>query len=311
MPYSAIQNSIDPGSGGRSWKKREPCEEDLEVEVFEKNLLGRAFYARLGFELMHQSAHNQTGFEVMRLRLEANTRLQRPRSASRRGGEPLGGSCTGSGSIVMEKSPPTVEVFATSKSHRNVVLNFRHSPQREFGPYGSGFHEAARSLARNFLRKRGGFSDLEGPPIVYLYRHALELHLKGVLLAGNRLMELDDKGLRGQELWKLLHTHKLSTLLPHVRGVFSHVGWKEEIGHGPIKTFADIRAIVTDLEEVDPQSFTFRYPTDKVGEAALTHHFAFSVYHFVSIMDPLIELLDNSVAQLEEYWEGACDALAE
>jgi putative acetyltransferase len=45
---------------------------ELEVEVFEKNLLGRAFYAKLGFEFMHKKVHDQTGFELMRLRLAAN-----------------------------------------------------------------------------------------------------------------------------------------------------------------------------------------------------------------------------------------------
>ena len=49
---------------------------ELEVEVFERNPLGRAFYAKLGFELLYKEVHNQTGFEVMRLRLAANTPLQ-------------------------------------------------------------------------------------------------------------------------------------------------------------------------------------------------------------------------------------------
>ena len=49
---------------------------ELEVEVFERNLPGRAFYARLGFNLVHQKVHDQTGFNVMRLRLAANNPLQ-------------------------------------------------------------------------------------------------------------------------------------------------------------------------------------------------------------------------------------------
>ena len=69
MPSSLIQNSIDPGSGGHSWIGRRALRGELEVEVFERNLLGRAFYAKLGFELMHQKVHDQTGFEVMRLSL--------------------------------------------------------------------------------------------------------------------------------------------------------------------------------------------------------------------------------------------------
>lgn len=42
---------------------------ELEVEVFERNLLGRAFYVKIGFELMERKLHEQTGFEVLRLRL--------------------------------------------------------------------------------------------------------------------------------------------------------------------------------------------------------------------------------------------------
>lgn len=49
---------------------------ELEVEVFQSNLLGRAFYAKLGFEMMHHKVHDQTGFEVMRLRLAVNNPLQ-------------------------------------------------------------------------------------------------------------------------------------------------------------------------------------------------------------------------------------------
>ena len=49
---------------------------DLEVEVFVRNLLGRAFYAKLGFEFMYKKVHDQTGCELMRLRLAANNPLQ-------------------------------------------------------------------------------------------------------------------------------------------------------------------------------------------------------------------------------------------
>jgi len=49
---------------------------ELEVEVFTENVIGRAFYARYGFELMQRKVHDQTGLELMRLRLEANTPVQ-------------------------------------------------------------------------------------------------------------------------------------------------------------------------------------------------------------------------------------------
>jgi len=48
---------------------------ELEVEVFEMNLLGRAFYAGLGFELVHRKVHNQTVLDLLRLRLAARTQF--------------------------------------------------------------------------------------------------------------------------------------------------------------------------------------------------------------------------------------------
>lgn len=54
----------------------------IEVEVFERNALGRAFYAKVGFELMHQKVHTQTGFEILRLRLTTNDPLQPTGGAS-------------------------------------------------------------------------------------------------------------------------------------------------------------------------------------------------------------------------------------
>ena len=44
---------------------------ELEVEVFERNLLGRAFYAKLDFEPVQRKVHAQTGFDIVRLRLAA------------------------------------------------------------------------------------------------------------------------------------------------------------------------------------------------------------------------------------------------
>jgi putative acetyltransferase len=50
--------------------------EELEVEVFTENVIGRAFYAKYGFQLMQKKVHDQTGLELMRLRLAANPPLQ-------------------------------------------------------------------------------------------------------------------------------------------------------------------------------------------------------------------------------------------
>lgn len=41
---------------------------DLEVEVFEKNSIGRNFYAQYGFKLIEEKMHEPTGQRVLRLK---------------------------------------------------------------------------------------------------------------------------------------------------------------------------------------------------------------------------------------------------
>lgn len=42
--------------------------DELEVEVFEKNPIGRAFYNKYGFQLIKQFIHKETGNTVLRLK---------------------------------------------------------------------------------------------------------------------------------------------------------------------------------------------------------------------------------------------------
>lgn len=47
--------------------------EELEVEVFVDNTIGREFYAKYGFERLEEKVHEQTGFGLLRLRLKSST----------------------------------------------------------------------------------------------------------------------------------------------------------------------------------------------------------------------------------------------
>ena len=44
----------------------------LEVDVFEKNSIGRAFYEKYGFVLVSSRLHEETGFNLLRLKYEKN-----------------------------------------------------------------------------------------------------------------------------------------------------------------------------------------------------------------------------------------------
>jgi len=50
---------------------------DLEVEVFEKNSIGRNFYAQYGFKLIEVKVHEQTGERLLRLKFTAEKQITR------------------------------------------------------------------------------------------------------------------------------------------------------------------------------------------------------------------------------------------
>ena len=46
---------------------------DLEVEVFEKNSIGRQFYSQYGFRLKEEKIHEPTGERMLRLKFTADS----------------------------------------------------------------------------------------------------------------------------------------------------------------------------------------------------------------------------------------------
>ena len=60
------------GIGRELMNKARELRGELYVEVFAANTIGRKFYAKYGFELIEEKVHEQTGLELIRLRLPAD-----------------------------------------------------------------------------------------------------------------------------------------------------------------------------------------------------------------------------------------------
>lgn len=62
------------GVGRQLMDKARELRGELVVEVFKANSIGRAFYAKYGFETIAEKVHEQTGFDLLRLRLPSSKR---------------------------------------------------------------------------------------------------------------------------------------------------------------------------------------------------------------------------------------------
>jgi hypothetical protein len=109
-------------------------------------------------------------------------------------------------------------LFKASGKHGNAAVGYVRSKYTIFGIYAEQFSKAALTLAKK-IANSPGFNDIDACPIVFLYRHAVELNLKQIIIIGRDLCSLNDKNLSLK-----IDTHSLSKLLAKAREVFKEIG---------------------------------------------------------------------------------------
>lgn len=121
--------------------------------------------------------------------------------------------------------------------------NLSPNPQLQWGLYASGYQDAAELLHSAWQAQRR-CPEYVVLPIVFLYRHHVEVSLKEIwrgaatLFPGGPVMENTHKL---EEIWKKLHWY------------FGMI-WDEP------KDITNAERLVIELAALDPNSFTCRYP---------------------------------------------------
>lgn len=187
-------------------------------------------------------------------------------------------------------------VFPRRPGDNNTVLNWVAGDEKEHTKYrlmGEAYLNAAKVLVHKWSRSTP-LTDFNAYPIIFLYRHALELLVKSVVLAGRTRLSIPDKGIE-----RALGGHSLTELWPTVEFVFERTAWAKSTSDR--KSLRKYRKIVREFDSVDPQSMSFRYPRKKRGGSLLPRHFTFSVPDFANRINSLCDdLLGASIAVGEE-----------
>ena len=184
----------------------------------------------------------------------------------------------------------------------NIVLNFTGSPRNEMAAMAESYFRAATTVREKF-ESHGNYSDLDGCPIVFLYRHSLELFLKAICDYGNALAPLTyNSEIRTADVFK---DHSLSRHLKTIKAIFSAVGWEEDYPHMGLEDPV-FEEVISEFDKVDNGSFAFRYPVKKDGQtASVADHFTFSVPKFGALIESILKNLSGACVGLDEY----CDML--
>lgn len=126
------------------------------------------------------------------------------------------------------------------------------------GAYSRGFRRAAERLAEHVCETGTG-QDVLIYPIVYLYRHHVELMLKAILKSASRLLE---RKLTEQSLWALDH-HGLQELWQEVRPLLDPVCGKAGNPAFPVADLDGVDSYIRQIHAHDPGGVRFRYGTMK------------------------------------------------
>jgi hypothetical protein len=177
----------------------------------------------------------------------------------------------------------------------NFIISFSKNPSMDFCVFAKGYAKAANLLTEHLLEKIS-FSDYEAYPVVFLYRQALELYLKGFLYQANFisfLKELDDLEIDQKKINK----HNLISLVNE----FERFCKKLFQCDRELQTFIKkLKQLSLEFQQIDPGSFSYRYPITKDGKASTEKNQLINLISFSNNMQELLVDLESLELMLFE-----------
>jgi len=127
--------------------------------------------------------------------------------------------------------------------HRSKIITLgRVHPEYEFGPFGKVYHQVAKLALARLRRKRAVESE-DACPVIFLYRHAIELYLKSIIIVADPVFLMSGRP-NPQLNGHLYKTHRLNDLFVTVTTIVKPLGIRPGtpiLGIGP---YANVKKII-------------------------------------------------------------------
>ncbi len=182
-------------------------------------------------------------------------------------------------------------------------MNSRSIPNNDLFLYARSFHKAAKTLAGALGLNTGPFIDPNTYPVVLMYRQAVELHLKALVLGEGRnflRMKPDPASID--------RIHSLHRLAQIVCQIVAAVGWQRSFTCEGVADLADFRVVIDELNAVESGSCVLRYAVVNQSGTTADGNLTFDVRSFVRQMDAVIDLLEATTDALAAAWDFRSEA---
>ncbi|OGB13657.1 MAG: hypothetical protein A2W72_02450 [Burkholderiales bacterium RIFCSPLOWO2_12_67_14] len=166
----------------------------------------------------------------------------------------------------------------------NALVNWSGRPLEDLVTYAETYRSAACRLVQAQQSLNLNAPDQQALPILYLYRHSLELFLKSIVYhAATLSISETELPIALPRLWR---EHSLLKLQKMARPVLDIARWPsvdtEELATRLATTSAAI-------DSVDSGSYAFRYPVTTTGTSSLPPAFLVNMFHFSDEMESVLE----------------------
>lgn len=191
----------------------------------------------------------------------------------------------------MKKKPiSSTRLYRPKQTPAKPALHRRRSSHDDLFFHAGAFHKAAKAMAASFRPDANALGDFDVFPIVFMYRHAVELYLKAIVLGegGNFLATTPDR-------ISISKSHSISWLAQFVCQIVTALKWEKEFRCQGVENLTDFKSVVESINSVDPGCYTFRLPFDPQEKA--------SVGEFAGKMDALLDLLSAIADGLAAEWD--------
>lgn len=154
-----------------------------------------------------------------------------------------------------------------------------HPSTVNFVVYADSYKQEADELVKSAVGKKTK-SDKFIFPILYLYRHHIELQMKFIIRTARRLPGEDDPDYKH---------HRLKKLWRECRSII-----EEAFPHGENDDIEVVENVVIEFAQADPGSYTFRYPEDKKEEPTIEGEEFIDLFNLYEVMQKTSNFFDGS-----------------
>lgn len=183
----------------------------------------------------------------------------------------------------MKKSNIPVKTFyaASQGTYGNALLNWANHAPSDIVEYAFSYRNAAHNLIACREKIEFGAIDHNACPIIFLFRHSIELYLKAIVYHLAKL-SIDDGQLKIvlPKLWK---EHSLVRLLEMAKPVM--MAMRTSLPPALRELDQDTRLFLANLDGIDPGSYTFRYPVTSHGNSSLSDMLIVNIFVFADQAD--------------------------